>query len=191
MGRGAFRRVLKVSCKACWSYRKRECVITSYSIHYTKLYEKNMTHVFNIKRFGLLLKMELCNSRRGILMTLIITLGFLFFVGLLLNPVFDPNLAVIEHYSGYHFTLFLCGFIFSSLAFRETCDSLHCYRYLTLPVSSFERFFSMWLLTAIGWLVCYTLIFWLYTLFANSAGRLVYPVITSYSIHYTKLYDIK
>lgn len=134
----------------------------------------NLKNHFDISRFWLLLKMEISRSRKGVLMTLVITFGFLFFVGLLLAPVIDPGMLVYEHSIPYAFTMLAGGFILSSLAFRDLNNSLRRYNYLTLPVSAFEKFLSMWLLTSIGWIFLYTVIYTIYTFFANGIGQLLF-----------------
>ena len=134
----------------------------------------NLKNHFDISRFWLLLKMEISRSRKGVLMTLIITFGFLFFVGLLLAPVIDPGMLVYEHSIPYAFTMLAGGFILSSLAFHDLNSSLRRYNYLTLPVSAFEKFLSMWLLTSIGWIFLYTVIYTIYTFFANTIGQLLF-----------------
>ena len=134
----------------------------------------NLKNHFNISRFWLLLKMEITRSRKGVLMTLIITFGFLFFVGLLLAPVIDPGMVLYEHSTPYAFTLLAGGFILSSLAFRDLGNNLRRYNYLTLPVSAFEKFLSMWLLSSFGWILLYTLIYTIYTVFANTIGQLLF-----------------
>jgi hypothetical protein len=70
------------------------------------------------------------------------------------------------------------GFILSSLAFTDLGSSLKRSNYLTLPASTFEKFFSMWLLTSVGWIVLYTITFWLYTLLVNPMATLLFHNIT-------------
>jgi hypothetical protein len=138
----------------------------------------NLKNYFELSRFWFLLKMELSRSSRGVLMTLVIIFGFLFFVGLLLGPVFDPGMIVFEHSPGYAFTLLVGGFILSSLAYRDLGNPLRRNNYLMLPVSALEKFLSMWLLTSVGWILLYTLTYEAYTLFANSVGQLIFGHLT-------------
>lgn len=112
------------------------------------------------------------------MMALAIIIGILFFLGLLLTPVFEPGLTYFEHSSGYAFTLLTGGFILSSMAYRDLGNPLKRYNYLTLPVSTLERFLSMWLLTSIGWVFLYTFIYALYSLFANAIGQVIFTHIT-------------
>ena len=111
-------------------------------------------------------------------MALGVTFGFLFFMGLLLSPIIDPTMVVFEHNLPYAITMLAGGFILSSLSYRDLGNNLRRYNYLALPVSGFEKFLSMWLLTSFGWILLYTIIFTLYTHFANAVGQLIYSDLT-------------
>lgn len=111
-------------------------------------------------------------------MTLVISFGLMFIMGLLLMPVFEPSLEVFEHTDGFAFGLLIGGFILSGLAYTDLSNSLRRYSYLTLPVSNLERFLCMWLLTSLGWIVLYTIIFSFYTVFANALGHALFSHIT-------------
>ena len=138
----------------------------------------NLKKYFEISRCWLLLKLEIYRSRKGLLMTLVIIFGFLFFVGLLLTPIFDPDLVTYEFTQGYTFMLLTGGFILSSQAYRDLGNPLRRYTYLTLPVSAFEKFLSMWLLTSIGWILLFTLTYSVYSLIATPIGRLLFADLT-------------
>ena len=138
----------------------------------------NLKKYFELSRFWLLLKMEMSRSRKGLLMTLIIIFGFLFIAGLLLSPILDPNLTIYEYTQGYAFMLLTGGFILSSQAYRDLGNPLRKYNYLTLPVSAFEKFLSMWLLTSVGWILLFTLTYSVYSLIATSIGHLIYDHLT-------------
>ncbi len=133
-----------------------------------------LKNYFDIRRFWLLLKLELFKSRKGIAMTFVITFGMLFFIGLLFSIVVEPNLMVFEHSGSYVFTLLTGGFILSSLAFNDLGNDLKRFRFLTLPVSVFERFFCMWLLTSVGWIIFFTITYTLYTILANIIGPIIF-----------------
>ena len=137
-----------------------------------------MNRVFDLARFWLLVKMELYRSKKGIIMTLVISFGISFFLGLIMTPVFEPTLLVFQHFDGYAFQLLICGFILSSLTFNDLGNTLKRYQYLMLPASTFEKFMSMWLLTTVGWVVMYTTVFTAYTVFANFIGGLIYSYLT-------------
>lgn len=137
-----------------------------------------MKHHFDISRFWLLLKMEIIRNRKGVYMTLVIVLGISFFLGLLLTPVLEPALIFYTHSSGYAFLMLTTGFILSGMAFRDLGNPLKRANYLMLPVSNLERFLVMWLLTSIGWVVLFTLVYTIYSLFANTVGQIIFSHIT-------------
>lgn len=107
-------------------------------------------------------------------MIFVVIFGFHFFIGLLLSNVLAENVIVYEHYTGYAFTILVGGFILSSMAYNDLGNTLKRYQYLMLPVSAFEKFLSMWLLTSIGWLVAITITFTLYTYLANAVGQVLF-----------------
>ncbi|MCV9386424.1 hypothetical protein [Reichenbachiella ulvae] len=137
-----------------------------------------MNKHFDLNRFWLLVKLELFQFRKGILITLDITMGMLFFFGFLLAIIVDPSLIVYEHHQNYAFTLLAGGFVLSSLAFRDLSSPLKRSRFLTLPVSAFERFLSMWLLTCLGWVLLYSFTFWVFVQLANPLGRALFGHVT-------------
>jgi len=134
--------------------------------------------IFVASRFGLLLKVELFRSKKAIGMMLVITLGMLILFGLLLDIIVSNIRLVYDHHENYAASMMIGGFILSSLAFMDLSSSLKRSNYLTLPASTLEKFLSMWLLTSVGWVVLYTLTFWLYTLLVNPIAALLFGSIT-------------
>lgn len=137
-----------------------------------------LKNVFHLSRFLLLLRLELFRSRKAIGMMLVITLGMLILFGLLLDIIISDIRLVYDHQENYAASMLIGGFILSSLAFTDLGNSLKRSNYLTLPASTFEKFLSMWLLTSVGWVVLYTLTFWLYTLLVNPMATLLFRSIT-------------
>ncbi len=133
---------------------------------------------FNPSRLWLLLKLEIFQSRKGLLLTIVITFGLLFFLGFLIVPVAEYSKVYDSHSGAYAFALLTGGFILSSLAFHGLRNTLSRIQYLTLPVSSLERFICMWLLTSVGWIILFTLTFTLYTWIANPIGQLLFRDVT-------------
>ena len=122
------------------------------------------------------MKLELFKSRMGVIITLDIAIGLLF-IGMFMDILFDPSLTVYDHSESFAFTMAIGGFVLTSLAFNSLSNSLKRFSYLTLPVSTFERWLCMWLLTSIGWVVLYSTVFFLYTLIANNVGRVIYDFV--------------
>lgn len=129
---------------------------------------------FELSRFWLLLKVELYKSRKGVLMTFVITFGMLFFAGFLLDIIVGQQEVFFEHQENYTFALMTGGFILSSLAFDDLSNTLRRYHYLTLPASTFEKFVCMWLLTSAGWIILFTIIYSFYTFIANAVGPILF-----------------
>jgi len=134
----------------------------------------DLKHYFDIQRFWWLLKLEIYRSRKGIIMTFVITFGMLFFIGMLLDILVEDHKLSYEHHGNYAFTLIIGGFILSSLAFHDLGNTLKRYTYLTLPVSTFERFSCMWLLTSVGWIILFTIAYTVYSIVANLIGNLLF-----------------
>ena len=137
-----------------------------------------MTNYFDISRFWLVLKMEFFKSRKGMLMTFVITFGLLFFVGLLFACYVEKKKVFDAHPLNFALTLIIGGCILSSLAFNDLSNTLKRYHYLTLPASTLEKFICMWLLTSVGWIVLFTITNTVYTLFANSVGQMLFRSMT-------------
>ena len=138
----------------------------------------HLKNYFDGSRFWLLLKMELFRSRKGLLMTFVISFGLLFFGGLLLDCAMEKRKIFDGHSSNYVFHLMIGGFILSSLAFNDLSDTLKRHHYLTLPVSTFEKFICMWLLTSVGWITVFTITYTIYTLIANAIGPVLFSDMT-------------
>jgi hypothetical protein len=137
-----------------------------------------LRNVFYLPRFLLLLRLELFRCRKAIGMMLVITLGILILLGLLLDIIVRDIRLVYDHHDNYAASMLIGGFILSSLAFTDLASPLKGSHYLTLPASAFEKFLSMWFLTSVGWVVLYTLIFWVYTLLVNPVATLLFHAIT-------------
>jgi hypothetical protein len=121
--------------------------------------------------------MELFRSRKGLLITFVVTFGLLF-TGFILENIFSSSKVFDSHADSFAFFLLIGGFILSSLAFSDLGNPLRRYSYLALPASTFEKFMSMWLLTCIGWIVMFTITFIIYALIANSAGHFFFRNVT-------------
>lgn len=133
-----------------------------------------VSNYFDPGRFWLLMKLELFRSRKGIVMTLVIIFGLIFFMDFLLGNYIEGNKMAYSLDGTFGFTLITGGFILSSLAFGDLGSTLKKINYLMLPVSTFEKFLCMWFLTSIGWIVVYTVLFTLFSLLINSMGTVLF-----------------
>ena len=142
-----------------------------------------LTHYFNITRFWLLLRLELVRNYKGILMIFEITFGLLFFLGLLLNVVVANKRIVYDHNVTYAVSMLVGGFIVSSLAFKDLGNTLKRHSFLMLPVSALERFVCMGMLTSVGWVTLYSVIFYLYSIVANTIGSMLFTHVSFQSFN--------
>ncbi|MEP0365673.1 MAG: hypothetical protein ABJN36_09325 [Cyclobacteriaceae bacterium] len=133
-----------------------------------------MNKHFDISRFWMLMRLELVRSKRAIAMLSVIVFGMLFFVGMLLSLAVEKHTVVYDPEESYAFTLIVGGFVITSLAFSELSSKLKRYNFLMLPVSALERFLCMWILTTIGWILFYTLVYTVFSLVANPIGHMIY-----------------
>lgn len=130
---------------------------------------------FDITRFGFLLRVEFYRSIRASAIAYVVIFGLLFFLGFLPKIIFSRSEGTFTHDHNYAVALIIGGFFLSSLAFRDLTSTLRRYHYLTLPASSLEKFISMWLLTSLGWILSFTLIYTVYTWAANGIGTVLFP----------------
>ena len=131
---------------------------------------------FEMNRFIPLLKMEYVRIRRPFLMILSICIELLLLC-ILVAPLCDTTILLVEHKESFAFSFLLGGFILSSLAFSDLSHKQKRKDFLTLPVSSFERLVCMWLLTSVMWIVIFVLCHFVYSIIANLIGPVIFDYI--------------
>lgn len=106
--------------------------------------------IFNAKRFFFLCRSDLYFNTKP----LIISMGAIGSV-LFMVTFFSAQSSRLWpiHDIFYPLTLFIGGFVFTSISFREIHTWNTGYSYLTLPVSNLERFFCKFIWTTIGYVV--------------------------------------
>ncbi len=118
---------------------------------------------FNFRRFWLLLKNDFLGNYRSSL----IAIGAVFGVLLFINVSSSSSSSDWDfHLVFYPLTLFIGGFIVTSMAFTELHHKQKSYAYVTLPASQFEKFLSKFLLTSIGYVLISAVLYYLYSLIA-------------------------
>jgi len=132
---------------------------------------------FNYNRFTKLLKKDFTENIKFVLQAIFIAL-FIEFVLLTLEILFSSiqivNLSrsIIVY---YYISLFVLGAGISGLAFPAFRKSEKAINYLTLPASALEKFLSFLLLTSVGFLIVYTLIFIIFDVGAIFIFNIRYP----------------
>ena len=120
-----------------------------------------MNKTFDFNRFSLLLKRELWSGNKKPLII----------VGAILGLLAAYSLFTIYTNDGYKFInfnlfpilLIIGGLIFTSVIYYEFNDKTGTHHYLSLPTSTFEKYLSKWVITAIVFPIITTLLFWGFT----------------------------
>lgn len=104
-------------------------------------------NIFDIKRLYLLVRRQVLSNAPVWLIAFGAVAGTLLVISLLVAYFQPQNLTGL---SGLYFTvMFIGGYVYTSNIFGELHQSQKSYQYLTLPVSTTERLFSAWILTAV------------------------------------------
>ncbi len=119
---------------------------------------------FSIQRIGYLIRKDIWESRKiaGIIGTAVFGLFLMIFMS------FSKRATQTPHEVLYPMLLFIGGFIFTSIIFRELYTKARGQFYLTLPASNFEKFSSKWLISAILYPIAITIFYWLFSIIANA-----------------------
>ncbi|MFA8433574.1 MAG: hypothetical protein ACEPOZ_03560 [Marinifilaceae bacterium] len=129
-----------------------------------------INNAFSPKRFGLYLKKEFFLNLNTILVASGTILGLLLVFFLLSIQNLQNTVAYSEFFQVmYVLGLVGGGLIYTSSIFKELNQQGKSYFFLTLPVSTFEKFLSAFFFTAIAWSLFYTLLFFI---FAAVAGEI-------------------
>ncbi|MEM6321833.1 MAG: hypothetical protein AAF960_29505 [Bacteroidota bacterium] len=125
-------------------------------------------HLFSGPRLGYLLKREWYEHRKFMLLAIAVI-----FILLVANAIaYAHNRENDLHEKFFLFLLFVGGFILTSLSFSEMNTATGKLFYLTLPASAFEKVISKWLLTSIGYLITYIMLYLLFTVVADGIAKL-------------------
>ena len=155
-----------------------------------------MNNTFDFNRFSLLLKKELWLGNKKPLIVAGAVFGFLILLALLQIHVMDGYEGM--NWNMFPLVIFFGGFIFTSIIFTEFNEKTGTHHYLSLPASTFEKFLSKWLITAIIFPIIAALLFWIYskigdTIFLNHVEETNYTpwkITDWWSIFFLKLYFV-
>lgn len=120
-----------------------------------------MNNTFDFNRFSLLLKKELWSGNKKPLIVSGAIFGFLILFALLQIYLFSAYEGM--NWSMFPMVVFWGGLIFTSVIFYEFNDKTGTHHYLSLPASTFEKFLSKWLITAVLFPLGASILFWIYT----------------------------
>jgi len=155
-----------------------------------------MNNTFDFNRFFLLLKRELWSGNKKPLIVAGAVFGFLILIALL-------QIYWSGGYEGMNWSMFPMivlggGLIFTSVIFYEFNDKTGTHHYLSLPASTFEKFLSKWLITAVFFPIAASLLFWIYAKIGDSiyfnhvskSGYVPWRLTDWWSIFFLKLYIV-
>jgi len=122
---------------------------------------------FSFNRFVLLLKKEISENIRNVLITIFITL---FLVSLMItleatltSPLKGIIIAVQNSLKAYYFIgLFVLSSAFAGFSFPALRKTEKTINYLSLPASAFEKFLSYFTLSTIGFFTLYSILFFIF-----------------------------
>lgn len=115
---------------------------------------------FSIKRIMLLIKKSMYESKKNTIRGFSILFGVFTIVYLIsqINGAHSESIQISLYYIG----LFVAGVFASGMAFANFRNKEKTMNYLSLPASNFEKFISELLISTIGFVVVYTLVFYLF-----------------------------
>ncbi|MFK7770595.1 MAG: hypothetical protein AB8F94_00595 [Saprospiraceae bacterium] len=155
-----------------------------------------MNNTFDFNRFSLLLKKELWSGNKKSLIIAGAIFGFLILIALL-------QIYWSGGYEGMNWNMFPLiilggGLIFTSVIFYEFNDKTGTHHYLSLPASTFEKFLSKWLITAVLFPIIASFLFWVYAkigdaIYFNHVSETFYTpwkLTDWWSIFFIKLYIV-
>ena len=116
-------------------------------------------------RIGYLLQRDFFRRWKDFLITISAFCGFFLLVMVIGAKVDGIDSSV--HYGNFASILFIYGFIFTSMAFREAHKKLLIHDWLMLPASTLEKFISKLLLSTAGFALASVVLYWLFTQIAR------------------------
>ncbi len=105
------------------------------------------SNFFNINRFILLIRRQVLSGTNILFIAFGAITGLLLLISGLVAYFSPEDLADMTNL--YYVAMFLGGYIYTSNTFNELHNPQRSYRFLTLPVSTFERLAGAWLLSAV------------------------------------------
>ena len=122
----------------------------------------NPSTSFSIGRLGYLLRRDLLQDYRTILIAFVVVIGILK-VNAIANTWNGQSLGQFHEFM-FPFLLFLGGTIFTTSIFNELNDASRRHTYLSLPASTLEKFISKYLVSSIGFVIFTIVAYWIFAL---------------------------
>lgn len=120
---------------------------------------------FDFRRFSLLLQKEFLTGNKKSLIVLGAVFGLMMLFAWFLIETKDGYQYL--NFNMFPLVLFGGGFVFTSVMYYEFSKKTGTHHYLSLPASTFEKFLSKWLITAVLFPIVTVLLFWIYVKLAD------------------------
>ncbi len=119
---------------------------------------------FNFQRFFLVLKRDLLENGRSALFGLLTVISIFSFI--LLMTTFDTNQIILNQFNKHMFFIafYILAVFYSGMAFSDFRNKEKTMSYLMLPASSLEKFLSILLLSTIGFIISFIVVFGLFNI---------------------------
>lgn len=123
---------------------------------------------FSIKRLLWMIRKDLFDNLKFVLIGYGSIIGLFLFIFFI--TAYNHNIETTDLIKFYGIGLFLSGIFISGMAFSDFRSKEKTISYLTLPASLLEKFLSMLLLSTIGFIISFTVIFFIFNGLAIAAG---------------------
>ncbi len=120
-----------------------------------------MNQTFNLKRFSMLFKKHTVENYRTYFMSTAVLAGMLLLFMAFISYQDNGYLPQSVQFGFFGAFLLLAGCIFTSMVFTDLGDKKKAIPALTLPASSFEKYFVGWLYSFVIFQVLYVALFYL------------------------------
>ncbi len=120
-----------------------------------------MNQTFNFRRFSMLFKKHTVENYRTYLMSIAVLAGILLLFMGFVSYQDKGNLPQSVQFAFFMAFLLIAGCIFTSMIFNDLGDKKKAIPALTLPASSFEKYFVGWLYSFVIFQIVFVAIFYL------------------------------
>ena len=131
-----------------------------------------MNAQFNLLRFSQLMRREILVNLKNYIMVAAFIFGLFFLIYFISIIVGEPIPARADSALFYVFLMAGCA-VYTSMTFADVKRPVG-YFYLTIPASTFEKLVSKWIITVIGWVIAYSLAYFVFATLGKFTFSLIH-----------------
>lgn len=130
-----------------------------------------MKDIFNIKRFGLVLRKDFMENLKRYALLFLTMFGMMAIVSIIMTRNYCHDFGNSIHYNSaahnvslltfFSFTFLAGGLLFASTFMTPMNSKLKRLSFLISPSSNFEKFFSRWIIVTIGYILAFFVAMWM------------------------------